>query len=413
MSYIPLKCKNCGADMSREKGADSATCKHCGSTFLISELLDNEKEAHKQEKLKVKTNSQSINKEIGFSINDTAYACIIFILLTNLFSSALGFLGIKLVSGTFGYYLTSALVELVFAAAAVFVAYTRKKNIIKSTGMDKKINGNIVGWCFLISFVSLLAFGNLTNVFMEILVKLGYSSILGNIELVSFGQYIGMLLASCIVAAFAEELLFRGVIQSGLNKWGIRISVGVSALIFMLMHGNAEQTVHQFVIGVIIGYIFYKTHNLWIGVLVHMFNNFIPVTQAYLLSLFPATDAAAEVVVEQIGWGTILIDFVLALITAWAGLYFLKMIFKKIFQEDAKLNGTQQTNENVASIKVDGDETKVEMTIEGLAVSENQETAAGKKERPKLSPGTIIMFSVAGVYLIGTWIFYTICGFLM
>lgn len=353
-------------------------------------------------------------KEVGFSINDSAFACIVFILLSNLFTFVLGLTGIKLVSGTFGYYFTSALVELMFAVAAVFVAYSRKKNLVKSTGMNKKVNGNIAFWCFLASLVSLLGFGNLTNVFLEILYKLGYSSILGNISIGSFWQYLGMIFASCLVAAFAEELLFRGVIQSGLNKWGMRISVGVSALIFMLMHGNAEQTVHQFIVGIIVGYVFFKTNNLWIGVLIHMFNNFIPITQAYLLSLVPETEVAAEVVVSQIGWGTILIDFLFAILAAWAGVYFLNMILKKIFAEDAKLNGTEDAKENLTSIKVDGDETKVEMTIEGSAVSADGENlSSDKKERPKLSTGTIVMFAIAGLYLVGTWIFYTVCGFLI
>ena len=365
-----------------------------------------------ENKVNTENNGQLLNaKEIGFSINDSAFACIIFIVMTNLFSFLLGFSGIKLVSGTFVYYFVSALVELVFAASAVFVVYSRKKDLVKSTGMSKKVNGNIAIWCFLASFVSLIGFGNLTNVFIEFLYKLGYSSILGNIELSSFWQYLGMIISSCVIAGFSEELLFRGVIQSGLNKWGIRVSVGVSALIFMLMHGNAEQTVHQFIIGVIVGYVFFKTRNLWIGVLMHMFNNFIPITQAYLLSLAPETETVAEVTIEQIGWGTIFVDLIVALLTAWAGLYFLKMILKKIFEEDANLNKIECANDNLTSIKVDGDETKVEMTIEGAEVV--SETEKINQERPKLSKGTIAMFVLAGLYLIGTWVLYTIRGFLI
>lgn len=40
MSYITLKCKNCGANMSLNTESHSATCNHCGSTFLIGDLLD-------------------------------------------------------------------------------------------------------------------------------------------------------------------------------------------------------------------------------------------------------------------------------------------------------------------------------------------------------------------------------------
>lgn len=42
MSYITLKCKNCGASMSIDFDAKTVTCIHCGSTFLLSELFDEE-----------------------------------------------------------------------------------------------------------------------------------------------------------------------------------------------------------------------------------------------------------------------------------------------------------------------------------------------------------------------------------
>ena len=40
MSYITLKCKNCGSNMSLNTESHSATCVHCSSTFLLSEILD-------------------------------------------------------------------------------------------------------------------------------------------------------------------------------------------------------------------------------------------------------------------------------------------------------------------------------------------------------------------------------------
>ncbi len=40
MSYITLKCKNCGSGMSINPDSKSCTCTHCGSTFLMMELLD-------------------------------------------------------------------------------------------------------------------------------------------------------------------------------------------------------------------------------------------------------------------------------------------------------------------------------------------------------------------------------------
>lgn len=40
MSYITLKCKNCGSGISINPDSKTATCTHCGSTFLMIDLLD-------------------------------------------------------------------------------------------------------------------------------------------------------------------------------------------------------------------------------------------------------------------------------------------------------------------------------------------------------------------------------------
>lgn len=59
MSLITLKCKNCGAMMSLNTESHSATCTHCGSTFLITDLLD-EKDVAFTEKMNPKNFEQKI-----------------------------------------------------------------------------------------------------------------------------------------------------------------------------------------------------------------------------------------------------------------------------------------------------------------------------------------------------------------
>ena len=40
MSLVSLKCKNCGSGLNYNDDAQMVTCNHCGSTFMLSELLD-------------------------------------------------------------------------------------------------------------------------------------------------------------------------------------------------------------------------------------------------------------------------------------------------------------------------------------------------------------------------------------
>lgn len=347
-----------------------------------------------------------------FDISDSAYACVIFIIFSLFFSFGLGFSGLTWTTSSFLYFVLNIVNEGLFALASVFVAKTRNKNIVKSAGLDKKINGSIIGWCLLLAIVSLIGFGNLTNVFIEVLTLFGYDSSGGSVVIENFWQYLGWIISSCFVAAFCEELLFRGVIESGFRKWGIKVAVGCSALIFMIMHGSATQTIHQLIVGIIVGYIFYKTNNLWIGFCIHFFNNFIPITEVYLLSMLSSSEtvvesAAVSETVTVVGLGTILVDFIVAMVFAVVGLYIVVAIIKQIKKENEQLNGKAEveTKDNLTSIKVDGNEQSVEVVINGETSKET------KNEKPVVSGATIAMFIFSGIYLVFEWIVGTLSGF--
>lgn len=79
-----------------------------------------------------------------------------------------------------------------------------------------------------------------------------------------------------IAAPILEELLFRGVILDGLLKnyepWK---AIGFSAFLFALVHGNLAQGIGAFVIGLLIGWIYWKTQSIIPGIIVHFLNNLI------------------------------------------------------------------------------------------------------------------------------------------
>lgn len=70
MSYITLKCKNCGANMSLNTESHSATCNHCGSTFLLGDLLD-EKDAAFTEKFTPKNLEQKMMAQEAIKQGET------------------------------------------------------------------------------------------------------------------------------------------------------------------------------------------------------------------------------------------------------------------------------------------------------------------------------------------------------
>lgn len=87
-------------------------------------------------------------------------------------------------------------------------------------------------------------------------------------------------LVVCITGPVLEEVLFRGIILDGfLNRYKPAKAIFWSALLFSLLHMNPWQSIPAFLNGLLLGYIYYRTRNLWPVILIHLVNN----TFSYLI----------------------------------------------------------------------------------------------------------------------------------
>lgn len=85
---------------------------------------------------------------------------------------------------------------------------------------------------------------------------------------------VGALLALVIVAPLTEELICRGwVLRSLLPRMAAWKAIALSGVIFGLMHMNPWQFFYASVLGLILGWIYYRTRSLWLVVFLHAFNN--------------------------------------------------------------------------------------------------------------------------------------------
>lgn len=86
-----------------------------------------------------------------------------------------------------------------------------------------------------------------------------------------------------LMVPIAEEIVFRGAIQHtlqvALGKRYPCIAIVISALIFGFIHLNKAQGVHAFVIGLLLGWMFYRTGSILPGLVFHWVNNSV----AYLM----------------------------------------------------------------------------------------------------------------------------------
>ena len=74
-----------------------------------------------------------------------------------------------------------------------------------------------------------------------------------------------------LFAPLVEEIVFRGAVLRELLRWNSRPWVGIviSAVLFSLIHMNPAQMPHAFLIGLLLGWMYYRTDSIVPGVVYH------------------------------------------------------------------------------------------------------------------------------------------------
>jgi membrane protease YdiL (CAAX protease family) len=87
-----------------------------------------------------------------------------------------------------------------------------------------------------------------------------------------------------VIAPIGEELVFRKLLIDRLSRFGAFVSIFLSALIFGLMHGNFYQFFYAFGVGLVFGYVYYTTANVFLTIGMHMVVNFLGSIVSVLLT---------------------------------------------------------------------------------------------------------------------------------
>lgn len=290
----------------------------------------------------------------------------------------------------------SLLVELGFVGTVFIVAASSKTNAIGATKLNKKPNGYQLGFCVLIALIAYFGFASLTNSFIDLLDLIGYKSSSSGINVNSWWKYLLYTITMAAVPAFCEELLFRGVIYQGLRKWSKVGAVFVSAALFMLMHGSPDQTVHQFILGVVLAIVFGATGSIWCPMLIHFLNNFIALTLSFVVSLIQqnAGGASASATSEATSLNPVAIWFVQlasAAVSAVVAGLLIWVIVKYLHKKNSE-NGAER---QLASTEPEAVE----------ATKENDASEKGKKF-------ALVFFVLASVWVCFEWIQTLVTGLL-
>lgn len=100
----------------------------------------------------------------------------------------------------------------------------------------------------------------------------------------NLGEMLIVLLVIALIPAFAEEYLFRGLVQNEFLRWlkSPHIAVWITATIFSAVHFQFLGFFPRLFLGVLLGYVYVWSGNIFYPMLGHFLNNGLQVLVLYL-----------------------------------------------------------------------------------------------------------------------------------
>ncbi len=138
------------------------------------------------------------------------------------------------------------------------------------------------------------------------------------------------ILMIAIIPAFGEEFFFRGILQKFFGKWfkSTHLAVILASIIFSALHFQFYGFFPRLALGLIFGYLYAWSGNLWYPIIAHLINNLIPVVGFYILG-----EEAIEGSLDNIGTGNMSWVWVIgSLLMATLAIY----QYKKLSSENIK-----------------------------------------------------------------------------
>ncbi|MBR6883716.1 MAG: CPBP family intramembrane metalloprotease [Bacteroidales bacterium] len=173
-----------------------------------------------------------------------------------------------------------------FLPAMVYAASQSRKNMIFDPGyvLDNRHSspfsfGLLILVTVVMTFASMFAFDlpnywnmQLTN--RSSFLSQFYEMLMETMKQMTGGPFWSSFLVVAIFAPIFEEWLCRGMVLRGLlTKMKPVWAIVISAVFFAVIHANPWQALNAFLIGLVMGYVYYKTGSLVLTMIIHFVNN--------------------------------------------------------------------------------------------------------------------------------------------
>lgn len=110
------------------------------------------------------------------------------------------------------------------------------------------------------------------------------------------------LIIVAVLPAIGEEFFFRGVLQRIFGEWfkNMHLAVFAASAIFSFIHFQFYGFIPRLLLGMLFGYLFVWTKNLWYPIVAHFVNNAIGVTAYFFYPELENTALADEIIGEGV-----------------------------------------------------------------------------------------------------------------
>lgn len=189
-------------------------------------------------------------------------------------------------AGAERYWVLAFISQFILLACSVGYSLKQKIALPAAVGMKNKVKAWHIALIVPLGF-ALLCFNlpvqtAITNFLQNCGLEMSAASSMPPIE------NIGMLfLAIALVAvlpSFGEEIIYRGFICNTMAAPGSKIDVKavfLSAALFAVMHQSPLQTVHPFILGVVMAVVYLATRSIWASITLHFTNNLLVIVLGY------------------------------------------------------------------------------------------------------------------------------------
>ena len=200
------------------------------------------------------------------------------------------------------YYSAHSLVELELLIPVVVLLVLDRFEVMRGTRM-KMVGVKVILWTLLLALILIpvMTFLNLAGQLLvpnDIVVRIEHYTMLTGSSVWEKPLLLNLLYMA-LLPAVVEEFLFRGVLFQGFRSCGLFKTAVITSLMFALAHGNLNQFLYAFAIGLFLAYLVEASGSVYAAMIAHMCLNSATVVMVYLKRVLPENMTSAIVEAEN------------------------------------------------------------------------------------------------------------------